>query len=223
MRREPLPAPWTEKRRPAVLARAQPPCPRRARATSHARVGLGVVQAVALVNRFDCRKPASGTGSTRASGGGGALRRWKGTLDRGAPPSLTRGAEAAVLAPGRARSQGRVGAGATERVRGSLARLSDGRKRRPRRRVARSSVRGARYRAARDPRFGEGCGQGWPKRKERRQAPLHSSYSRVPCERLRPRAGFSPGRAPRRKPGRERRKSSEARECSWCRLVCRGR
>jgi len=28
MRREPLPAPWTEKRRPAVLARALPPCPR---------------------------------------------------------------------------------------------------------------------------------------------------------------------------------------------------
>jgi hypothetical protein len=76
------------------------------------------------------------------------------------------------------RPQGRPAPGATERVRGRPARLWDGRKPRPRRRAARSSARGARYRAARDPRLGEGCEPGWPKRKERRQAPLHSSLTR---------------------------------------------
>jgi len=55
-----------------------------------------------------CSGIVSIAGSRRAApeapaqaGVDGALRRWKGALDRDAPPSLTRGAGAAVLAPGR--------------------------------------------------------------------------------------------------------------------------
>jgi len=131
MRREPLPAPWTEKRRPAVLARALPPGSTGEGNLTRPGPGLGVVHAVAFVNRIDCRKPASGTSRACASGCG-----------RGCPAVKRRvGSRCAALfdersgggGPGsrEGRPQGRLAAGATERARGRPTRLSDGRKRRP--------------------------------------------------------------------------------------------
>jgi len=138
---------------------------------------------------------------------------------------LTRGAEAAVLAPGRAvrkdgppRAEGRRkphrGRERQSASEAAPSRLSDGRKRRPGGTPTRTSLRGERYRAARDPRPGEGCE---PELTEAEGAPSSASSLLLlegPSLRFRPRAGRSPGRVCRCEPAGERRKSSELRECS---------
>jgi len=172
MRREPHPGPLGREA-PAGGVSQERCRPSRAYEgkTSRDRGGVRWVHVDVLVNRFDCRKPASGSGSARASGRGRSAR----SVERRAGPKR------AALFDERSGGSGPGSRAGHPQGRTALRR----RRRKPpeagKRQSAseaaplasrtvenpvqggassRSSLRGARYRAARDPRHGEGCERG---------------------------------------------------------------
>jgi len=148
----------------------------------------------------------------------GAARRWKGALDRDAPPSLTRGAGAAVLAP--AKVVRKDGSGGRDRARQRQDPLASG--------TAENAVPGGAPLEAPLAEHGTerratlaSAGAASPAGQSGRSAVkrlFHSSYSRDPCMRLRPRAGLSREKcsgASRGARGGSRTKSTSARGAGW--------